>query len=368
MSRSRLLGLVSLLAMLVLSHCDAETRLELRLPLGRTCYQTNELIHIAVMRSGTEALPAGELQMTLAAEDESTISFRFPLKAAPLSGQDARATAHIYLRGDLLRPARYTLAVQADGARAQTTFTLFSAIRKSSFRLVDWGSRAAGADQAVLGENSLGFNLLYASYAPASPDYVIRGGLDYMRCCTMSGGDQMDLREECDWSDPYVLGGALARVSRQVFTDRTNPACIGVHFYDEPLLTELPHPLTGKIVAHNIPAQDSAFARMFGQPAPQYTEIQPAQPEDRARWTGVVRWKTGFLEAANRLARARVSYIRPDYLSTNQSAWAWWSLGTGNYFNEARSLDILNSHGGDDPGALRYFTPSSVLELAAHAS
>ena len=105
---------------------------------------------------------------------------------------------------------------------------------------------------AILGEDGMGFNLLYGDYRlqanAANAQATLRGGADYMQCCTMSGGHQMDLRQECDWSDPYVLKGATARAAQQAFMDRTKPNALGVHYYDEPGLTwegGTPHTVAG---------------------------------------------------------------------------------------------------------------------------
>jgi len=65
----------------------------------------------------------------------------------------------------------------------------------------------------------------------------MRAGVDFMSNCTMSGAHQMDLRMECDWSDPYVTRGGTVRVVRRAFQDRTRGNVPGVHFYDEPGLT-----------------------------------------------------------------------------------------------------------------------------------
>ena len=56
MKSSRML----LLAGLVLMCCAPlwAAKVELLLPLGRTAYQTNELIDLSVVRSDTQALPA----------------------------------------------------------------------------------------------------------------------------------------------------------------------------------------------------------------------------------------------------------------------------------------------------------------------
>ena len=41
-----------------------------------------------------------------------------------------------------------------------------------------------------------------------------------------------------------ALGGGIARLSHAVFEDRTRPNCLGMHIYDEALLTEVKDPTT----------------------------------------------------------------------------------------------------------------------------
>src|SRR5437773_2901244 len=154
-----------------------DLKIEIHLPLGRIAYQTNEMLDVSVVRSGAETLPSADLALTLTGEDGSKMSFAFPIAAAP-----GPTTEHLRVNGRLLRPGKYTLEAVAYGASAQREIELYSHIRKTSFRLVDWSCRAKGAEQATLGEEGLGFNLLYAAYGGLSPDDVIRGGLDYMWC------------------------------------------------------------------------------------------------------------------------------------------------------------------------------------------
>jgi hypothetical protein len=343
------------------SHAKVE--LQLLLPLERKAYQTNEWIDVSVVRHSTQALPAGDLVLRLQSEEGSALSFTFPLRAVAVVGKEARATEHLHLNGWLLRPGKYTLAATIGGASASTTLEIYSHIRKSSFRLVDWASRATGAEQATLGEDGLGFNLLYASYGGLSADDTIRGGLDYMWCCTMGGGHQMDLRLECDWADPYVLQGGTARVVRRAFQDRTHPNAIGVHFYDEPGLTWHNHPVTKEFTPHNVPAQDRAYRSAFGKDAPVYYQVKPTSAEDVARWRDWGRWKLSFMDAAWREAAFGVSLVRPDFLSVTQSIYGWPAYTDGYYFNVTRSLRVTNGHGGYDDGSGGYFYPGFTLEF-----
>ena len=203
--------------------------------LHRTAYQTNEWIDVSVVRSDAAALPAGNLTLTVSGDDASKMVFTFPVKAVAVEGADARATEHLHLNGRLIRPGKYVVEASADGATATTSIEVYTHLRRTDFKLIDWGSTTSGKEQTVIGQDSMGFNLIF--YGHLSPDDMIRGGADFMRNCTMSGGHQMDLRMECDWSDPYALQGGEARVVNQALQDRTLPNCAGVHFYDEPGLS-----------------------------------------------------------------------------------------------------------------------------------
>ncbi len=328
----------------------------LLLPLNRTAYQTNELIDLSVVRSDAAALNAGTLQLQLVGEDGSKLAFSFPVAAVPLAGADARTTEHLHLNGWLLRPGRYQVNVTADGATLAkpTTLELYSHVRKSTYRIIDWGSTARGADIAKLGEDGMGFNLLYAS---AGGDDSIRGGLDYMGCCMMSGGHQMDLRAECDWSDPYVLQGAKERVVRTALLFRTTPNAIGVHFYDEPGLTWM----NGS--PHDLPPQIRSYQGAFGVAPQRSTTVKADDPASIANWKQFGTWKLGFMDAAWKDAQQGVSAVRPDFLSVTQSQYGYMAFTDGYYFNVARSLPVTSGHGGYDEWG-GYLNPYLCLEAA----
>ncbi len=341
----------------------ARADLQILLPLARKAYQTNEVIDLAVVRSGAAALPAGDLHLTVAGQSGSRAVFEFPLGTAAMVGPDARDTVHLHLNGWLLRPDKYGLEVAADGQTATAEIDVRSHQRQTSFKLIQWGSRAAKAEQGILGEQSLGLNLIYASYGGLEPDELIRTGADYMWCCTMSGAHQMDIRMECDWSDPYVLRGGMARVIRRAFQDRTRPNAIGVHFYDEPGLTWWKHPATGVMVPFNIPWQDRSFKSIFDQDAPQYHEVDPAKPELVRRWKDMNRWKEQFMEAAWKYSSFGVSRVQPNMLSVTQSVYGATAYADGYYFNVVRSLPIISGHGGYDDYGLLYHNPAYTFQL-----
>ena len=341
----------------------ARAQTALLLPLKRTAYQTNESIHLAVVRSAPKALPAGDLTLTVTGRDGSRMTFALSVGAVPVVGKDARTTEHVYLNARLLRPGRYTIEAAVDGATAAAELELYSHLRRSAFKLINWG-RARGKDQLVEGEDSLGFNLFYGHYAADEEANFIRAGVDFIRCCTMGGGHQMDLRAECDWSDPYVSRGGAVRVVRQALAERTRGNVLGVHFYDEPGLTHLKHPVTGEHTPHGIPSQVRSYRSAFGREPPPYHKVDPNNPRHVARWAHWARWKLGFMNAAWKLAQWGVSYVRPDFLSTTQSQYGWSAFTDGYYFNVVRCLPVTSGHGGYHDYGLDQFNPSFFLEMA----
>jgi hypothetical protein len=339
--------------------------LKLTLPLGRQAYQTNERIDLALTRSASnEAMPAATLDLTVSGDNGSRMAFAFPLAAsAPDAKGLARATEHLHLDARLLRPGVYTLSATAYGVTATNQVEVYSHIRKSSFRLISWGGRGKGADQVLCGEDAAGLNLMYACYAGHDQDANIRGGMDYMRNDTMGGAHQMDGRLECDWSDPLVLAGGMARVARQALHDRRSGNVIGVHFYDEPGLTWQKHPKTGVFTLHNIPSQDWAWKAAMGSDAMQYTEVDPKDPASVARWEQWLRWKQCFMEASWRLGKFSVDFVQPGWLSAVQTMYAWHAFGDGYYFNIARALPVMSGHGGYDDLAGGYLCPGYFFEF-----
>jgi hypothetical protein len=334
--------------------------LELSLPLGRTAYQTNEQIDLCVVRRGAEALAAAELKLALAADDGSRIALVFPVARAE-GAKRTSATEHLHLNGWLLRPGHYKITATLGDATASTEIDIFSHLRRSTFKTIDWGCRVQGPDMAILGEDGMGFNLLLGDYRlqanTANAQATLRGGADYMQCCTMSGGHQMDLRQECDWSDPYVLRGAAARVAQQAFMDRTKPNALGVHFYDEPGLTwEAGTP-------HTVPAQLRAFRSATGSDRIPHTAVRPGDAASIAQWQFWGRWKESFLEAAWKDARFAVDQVNPGLVSVTQSQYAWNAYTDGYYFNAVRPLPVISGHGGYDDGPGSYFYPAYHQEF-----
>jgi hypothetical protein len=354
---------LTLLALLcTAANPAAAAELKILLPLGRTAYQTNERIELAVVRINKAALPAGELLLKLQGEDASRLTFTFPAKKVEPAGGESRAVEHLYLNGRLLRPGKYLLDVSCDGASATQPLEVYSHLRRSSFRLINWIQRAGPL--LPLGEDNLGYNLYYGQHGQDREGNLIRAGVDYMCNCTMSGGHQMDLRMECDWSDPLVIRGGTRRVVREAFQDRSRPNVPGVHFYDEPGLTWRKDPATGKDTPQGIPSQVRSYEAAFGEPPPDYLKLDPKDPEQARRWAHWARWKLGFMDAAWQDAQFGVRAVRPDYLSVTQSQYGWSAFTDGYYCTVVRSLPIISGHGGYHDFGPGYFNPSYFLEMA----
>jgi hypothetical protein len=335
-------------------------KIDLLLPQSRSAFQTNEWIDVSVVRNSSEALAKGDLLLTLIGVDGSKITATFAVPAV----QGKSATEHYHLNGWLLRPGKYTLEASADGAAASKEIEVVNHVRQSSFRLINWGRAQKPEQQRVQGENSLGFNLFYDNFRQGSASEYIRGGVDEMSNCTMSGAHQMDIRMECDWSDPYVTRGGTARVVKQALMDRTRPNVPGVHFYDEPGLTWMKDPKTGELTPHMIPAQVRSFIAAFDRPPLAPHEMDPKNPDHVRQWQQWARWKLGFMDAAWKEAQFGVSQVRPDYLSLTQSQYGWSAFTDGYYFNVARSLPINSGHGGYHDYGPGFFNPSYTLEMS----
>jgi len=361
LKHSRGLGLFLLLGLLTGAADGAE--LKILLPQGRTAFQTNEWIDISMVRSSPQPLAAAPLALTLTGRDGSRVSATFAVPAVAVQGSEARSTEHLHVNGWLLRPGVYTVEAALDQARAATDIEVFSHLRQSSFRLINWG-RAKGKDQLLQGEDSLGFNLFYGHYAADDEANLIRAGVDFMANCVMGGGHQMDLRSECDWSDPYVTRGGTMRVVRRAMIDRLRPNVPGVHFYDEPGLTWAKDPATGESTPHAVAAQHRSYTAAFGRPPPSYRQVDPNNPDHVAQWKQWATWKLGFMDAAWQEAQFGVSWVRPDFVSVTQSQYGWSAFTDGYYFNVARSLPIVSGHGGYHDYGPGYFNPSYFLEMA----
>ncbi len=195
----------------------AAPQLQVQFPLQRVAYQTNERIDVTVIRSDTAPLAAGTLTLTLTGKSGSRVRCDFPINAAAVQGQTAVSVEHLRLNGALLRPDRYTITATADGVMASGAIEVYSALPRSTFASVRWGT--AMGNPRLIGPDSLGFSINYGTYGQAADRFTaaddsIRAGLLAMPLMVLGGGHQQDLRLECDWSDPYVLRGDAARVAQ----------------------------------------------------------------------------------------------------------------------------------------------------------
>src|SRR5262245_23899441 len=132
---------LSILAALVFAAVPClAADVKILLPQNRTAFQTNEWIDLAIVRSSDRPSQA---VVKLTAADGGAVEARVAL--------GAHTVEHLHVNGGLLRPGKYAIEVSADGATAKTEIEVFSHIRQSSFRLINWG-RANGKDQLFQGE------------------------------------------------------------------------------------------------------------------------------------------------------------------------------------------------------------------------
>ncbi len=343
------------------SHATA-AQVQVLLPLARTAYQTNETIDVSAVRSDAHALAAGSLLLTVTGADGSKMSFSFPVGAVPLVGGQARTTENLHLNGRLLRPGKYTVDVAVDGATATTALTVYSAVRKSTYKTVHWGGKSGDA-MLPEGENGLGFNVLMTGDV-LHQEQSIPAGADIMGNALMGGGHQHDLKPTNDWSDPNVYIGAIQRGIDRAFGFRTMPNAIGAHLHDEPGLTWLPNPHTHAVSAHDIAPQRAAYKRVFGRDAIWSDRVNVKDASQYAQWTEENDFKLGFMDAFWKASNEAIARLKPGFLVVTQSQYGWKSLYDGYYFNVARSLPVISGHGGYDDYWLRNMNPSLFLEMA----
>jgi hypothetical protein len=168
--RSATLGLATVL---VSALPGLAAQLSLQLPLGRTSYQDNEYINVSAVRSDAAPLAGGDLLLTLSGDDGSKMTFTFPV-----TGGNLRSTENLQLNGWLLRPGKYTLDASSDGATAQTAFSVYSHIRRSTYKTIHWGG-PSGAAMIPEGENGIGFNLIMNGNV-TDQEQSIEAGVDIM--------------------------------------------------------------------------------------------------------------------------------------------------------------------------------------------
>jgi hypothetical protein len=345
------------------STSSAIAEIKILLPLGRTAYQTNEWIDVTVVRGSPSSMPRGPLSLTLSGLDGSKIVTTFDAPAPVEQQKESVPVQHVHVNGWLLRPGKYTVEAAVENDKDSVTIDVYSHIRQSSFKLVNWGT-ATKEHQLLQGEDSFGFNTFYGHYGQDDDANFIRAGVDFIPNCVMSGGHQMDLRLECDWSDPLVIQGGTRRVVRRAMMDRTRPNVPGIHFYDEPGLTWAKHPVTGDFGPHDIPAQLKSYHHAYGKAPPAYHKLDPKNPADLARWRHWATWKLSLMDAAWKDSQFGVSQVKSDYLSLTQSQYGWSAFCDGYYFNVQRSLPITSGHGGYHDFGPGFFNPSYFLEMA----
>ena len=102
---SRAIRVLVAMAICAASAAVAQDELKIAFPLGRTVYQTNEWIDLAVVRRSPVALRESDLRLTLRGDDDSRLAFTFRAPAVPVQDDDARRTERLHLNGWLLRPS-----------------------------------------------------------------------------------------------------------------------------------------------------------------------------------------------------------------------------------------------------------------------
>jgi len=360
--RSRRMWSVALFLLCGLSAAVQAAQVEVKFPLNRKVYQTNETISLAVVRQDANALAAGVLALQLTGADKSQLSFQLAVPAVAKAGADARRTELVSLNARLLRPGKYAMEIACDGAKANAEIEVYSHLRRSLYTNLHFATSASGAQQGQDGEEGIGFNLLY-NQQPAAED-SIRGGVDVMGLTRMGGMHQHDGNLECDWSDPNVTIGAISRGMINTYAFRTWPNNTGSHVHDEPGLTWAKHPKTGEFGPHDIAEQRAAYKRAFDEEAVWHNEVDPKNTDSLARWTKMNDFKLGFMDAFWKASREDISRMKPGFLTVTQSQYGWIGLYDGYYFNVVRSMPVVSGHGGYNDFWLRNFNPSLFLEMA----
>jgi hypothetical protein len=340
-------------------------------PFERQVLQTDEAFPVAVLRASPEPLAAGTLAVTLRGADGSEAGFAFAIPAVTHERGQAVRTEHLVINGRLLRPGAYTLRIAADGSATNASFEVCSHVRQTTFRLINWSFPKGDANQLAQGPEGFGYNLMYTrpvtgagkKQQDATANYM-RAGVDVGDVNVMGGGHQLDLRGECDWSDPYALRGGTRRAAASAMRARTRANLTVVNFYDEPGLTWVEDPETGERSPHCVPAQLRSFESAFGCPAPPYRTIDPRNAAAAARWRQWAAWKLSLMDAAWAEAGFAVNYANPRVLCNTQSQYGWMAFTDGYYFNVTRSLPVISGHGGYHDFWLGYFNPSFFLEMA----
>ena len=325
----------------------AAAKLALLLPLGRAAYQTNEPIDLSVVRSDAQALAAGDLLLTVTGEDGSKLAFTFPVKAVPVVGNDARATEHLHLNGWLLRPGKYTLEVACDGATAQTKIERLQPHpqeqlppgglgRRAARRRAGWSwARTAWASTCCYGDSG---NRPNAN--------TVRAGVDYMQGCTMGGGHQMDLRMECDWSDPYVLGGGTR--------PRRAPGVAGPHHAQLPRRALLrragPDLAMATAPPHDVPRRSAPTrAPSAAMPHRLAARSKPETPPRReARGSSGHAGSSASWTPPGRIRRSASASCAPTSSPPRRACTAGTPSPTATTSTSLRSLPIISGHGGYD--------------------
>lgn len=131
------------------------------LALRRSDYHTSSPIALRATAWDVTDPAAGELSLQLQSGDGSRVRALFQPMTRPAGDNVKIDPEGPLLSPWLLRPGRYAVTVNAGARTAAATFELHSAIRRSSYQVIDAGFDAAVGGLAPRGEDGLGFNLLF---------------------------------------------------------------------------------------------------------------------------------------------------------------------------------------------------------------
>ncbi len=354
------IALISALALTMMSASDCLADLTIHQPLRRSVYQTNEVIPLAVVHDNSDQ--SAKLVVTVTRDGGIGTSYTFDVGASD-TRKTGVTTDHVNLNGRLLRPGQYTVSVSVGDQSANAEFEVFSQVRSSSYRLINWGT-AEKENRLEIGDSKYGYNLFYGQGGSDPNGYFIRAGVDFVPNCVMGGGHQMNLRMECDWSDPYAVRGGMISAAKFALRDRTLPNVPMIHFFDEPGLTWHEDSVSGDLTAHGVPAQVRAYEAAFNKTYLSHHEVDADKPESLAQWKHWTKWKLGFMDAAWKLGQHSVSDIDSSMLSVTQSQYGFPAFTDGYYFNVARSLPIVSGHGGYHDWGPGFFNPGMTLSIS----
>jgi len=326
--------------------------------IERSNYQTNERIEVSVIRKDNDDIPAGIMNITLTSDNNSTLSFDFPVLSVKAIDGIAAKTEIVYLNGYLLAPGKYTLTTTVNGVNKSREINVYSHIRNSTYKTIWWWGPNDDAGYQLAKD----FNINI--FLGGTGEKTIEAELDILGLMVMGGAHQHDMKLTNDWSDPNVYIGAMQRGIDRTFPFRTMPNAIGSHLHDEPGLTWSIDPVTEEFGPLEIKQQQNAYLRAFNKKQPHNSTLDINNPEDFDTWKQITEFRVGFMEALWKNTNEQVQKMKPGFLGVTQSMYGWWAMYSGYYFNIARQLPVYSGHGGYDDNCIRDMHPSYTVEIS----